>query len=100
VRTFLSGNEVLPLPCAAAAIDIAAGKARIRSLVVDSANTRTTGSGSVDLGKRTVDLVLTPTAKKPGLLDMGKSIRLHGPWAKPERALVDRVGQDAGGGAC
>ncbi|HEX2539984.1 MAG TPA: AsmA family protein [Caldimonas sp.] len=100
VRTFLGGNEPLPLPCAAANVDIAAGRARIRSLVIDSANTRTTGSGGVHFGQRTIDLVLTPTAKKPGLLDMGKSIRLYGRLDKPERELVDRVGQDAGGGAC
>jgi uncharacterized protein involved in outer membrane biogenesis len=100
VRTFLSGNEPLPLPCAAATVDIAAGKARITSLVIDSANTRTTGRGTLHLAQRTIDVVLTPTSKKPGLLDIGKSIRLQGPLAKPERQLVDRVGADAGGGAC
>jgi hypothetical protein len=91
VRTMLSGNEPLPLPCAAAVIELAAGKARIRSLVLDSANTRTLGSGTIDLRQRTLDLVLTPEAKRPGLLDLGRSIRLSGRIDKPERALVDRV---------
>jgi hypothetical protein len=91
VRTMLTGNEPLPLPCAAAVLDLAAGKARIRSLVLDSANTRTLGSGSIDLRQRTLDLVLTPDAKRPGLLDLGRSIRLSGRIDKPERALVDRV---------
>ena len=100
VRTVLSGNEPLPLPCAAATVDIAGGQARIRSLVIDSANTRTTGSGTFHLRQRTVNLVLTPTSKKPGLLDIGKSIRLQGRLDKPERELIDRVGRDAGGGAC
>jgi len=97
VRTLLSGNEPLPLPCAAAVLDIGAGKARIRSLVVDSANTRTTGSGTIDIGRRTLELVLTPDSKRPGLLDLGRSIRLHGRLDKPERALVDRVEQPARG---
>jgi uncharacterized protein involved in outer membrane biogenesis len=100
VRTFLSGNERLPLPCAAATVEVAGGKARIASLVIDSANTRTTGSGTVHLKQRTIDLVLTPTSKKPGLLDIGKSIRLRGRLDQPERELVERVGRDAGGGAC
>ena len=100
VRTLLSGNEPMPLPCAAATLDIAGGKARITSLVIDSANTRTTGSGTIHFGPRTIDVVLTPTSKKPGLLDIGKSIHLQGPLARPQRELVDRVGQDAGGGAC
>ncbi len=91
VRTLLSGNEALALPCAAASIEVAAGRARIRSLVIDSANTHTTGSGTLDLRDAAIDLVLTPEPKRPGMFELQKSIRLSGHLPRPEKALVDRV---------
>ena len=91
VRTLLSGNEALALPCAAAAVDVSAGRAHIRSLVIDSANTRTTGTGTIDLRDAAIDLVLTPEPKRPGLFELQKSIRLSGHLSKPEKKLVDRV---------
>lgn len=95
VRTLLSGTEALALPCAAAVVDVGNGRAELRSLVIDSANTRTTGSGSVDLRDESIDVVLTPEPKRPGI-DLGRSIRLHGKLPKPEKSLVDRVAQPAG----
>jgi uncharacterized protein involved in outer membrane biogenesis len=91
VRTLLSGVDFLPLPCAAASVEVTGGHARIRSLVVDSANTRTTGSGTIDLRDAVIDLVLTPQPKRPGLFELKRSIRLFGRLSKPQRALVDRV---------
>jgi len=90
MRTFISGNEPLPLPCAAVHADLGGGQARIQSLVIDSANTRTTGSGVVDLRDGAVDLTLTPEPKRPGLFELQKSIRLSGRPPKLEKALVDR----------
>ena len=91
MRTLISGSQTLDLPCAAAAIDIREGRAHIRSLVVDSANTRTTGAGTIDLRDTAIDLLLTPEPKRPGLFELHKSIRLSGHLPKPERALVERV---------
>ena len=91
MRTLISGNEPLPLPCAAVAIDLDAGRGRIRSLVVESKNTLTGGSGTIDLRAGTIDLVLTPEPKRPGLFELQKSIRLSGPLPRPEKKLVDRV---------
>ena len=96
MRTLVSGVEFLPLPCAAATFDVNEGRARIRSLVIDSANTRTTGSGTIDLRDETIDLVLTPQPKRPGLFELNRSIRFFGRLPKPQRALVDRVEPPAG----
>ena len=95
MRTLLSGTEALPLPCAAVAADVSQGRARIRSLVVDSANTRTTGRGTIDLHDNTIELIVTPEPKRPGLFELHKSIRLSGPLTKPARSLVDRIEQSA-----
>ena len=91
MRTLISGNEALPLPCAAIRVELGGGQARIRSLVVDSANTRTTGSGVVDLRHGLIDMKLTPEPKRPGLIDLHKSIRLSGRPPNLEKALVDRL---------
>ncbi|MDQ2927698.1 MAG: AsmA family protein [Pseudomonadota bacterium] len=91
VRTLISGVDFLPLPCAAATLDLSAGKAHIRNLVIDSANTLTTGSGTIDLRDAAIDLVLTPQPKRPGLFELQRSIHLFGHLPKPQRALVDRV---------
>ncbi|MEO8524784.1 MAG: AsmA family protein [Caldimonas sp.] len=98
MRTLLSGTEALSLPCAAVVADVGKGNARIRSLVVDSANTRITGSGTINLLDYAIDLTVTPEPKRPGLFELRKSIRLSGHLPKPERALVDRVAPLEGAG--
>ena len=98
MRSLISGSEALALPCAAAAIEVREGRAHIRSLVVDSANTRTTGAGTIDLRGAAIELVLTPEPKRPGLFELRKSIRLSGHLPKPERALVERVAPQEGAG--
>ena len=67
------------------------GRATIRSLVIDSERTRTLGSGTIDLGRRALDVVLTPEAKQPGLFILDRSIHLHGPLREPRHDLVARV---------
>ncbi len=91
MRTLLSGSEPLALPCAAATLDLRDGRAQVRSLVVASANTRSTGSGTIDLRDESVDLVLTPEPRRPGVFELRRSIHLIGRLPKPERKLVERV---------
>jgi len=91
VRSMLTGAEPMPLRCAAVVLDVDRGIAKIRSLVVDSERTRTTGSGAIDVGKEAVDIVLTPEAKQPGLFVLDRSIHLHGPLREPKHELVARV---------
>lgn len=97
MRTLISGVEFLPLSCAEATLDLAAGKARVRSLVLESPNTRIAGSGSVDLRDEAIDLILTPTPKRPGMFELQRSIHLFGRLPKPQRALIPRVEPPATG---
>ena len=90
-RSMFLGAEPLAIRCAAAVLDVERGTARIRSLVVDSERTRTVGSGTIDLGKEALDVVLTPEAKQPGLFILDRSIRLNGPLREPRHELVPRV---------
>jgi uncharacterized protein involved in outer membrane biogenesis len=91
VRSFLSGAEPIAIHCALAAIDLSRGAGRIRTLVVDTERTRSVGSGTIDLARETLDVVLTPAAKRPGLFVLARSIRLHGPLRQPARELVARA---------
>ncbi len=91
VRSLISGDEALALPCAALVLDVRGGTGTIRSLIVDSANTLTTGTGTIDLRDASVDIVLTPTPKRAGLFELDRSIRLRGPLAHPTHALVERA---------
>jgi hypothetical protein len=91
VRGLLTGAEPIALRCAAAVIDVRKGEGRIRTLVVDTDRTRTTGSGTIDLADRTLDVVLTPQAKQPGLFVLDRSIHLRGAVGAPQHELVARA---------
>jgi uncharacterized protein involved in outer membrane biogenesis len=91
VRGLVAGAEPIGLRCAAAVLDVRAGRGTLRSLVVDSERTRTTGTGTVDLARRALDVVLTPQAKQPGLFVLERSIRVHGPIDAPAHELVARA---------
>jgi hypothetical protein len=98
VRRMVGGDEAIALPCAHAALDVQGRTARIASLVVASQSTRTSGRGSIDLDRRTLDVTLTPVpVGGGGWLDLDRSIRLTGPLAKPDKQLVERVGIDSKG---
>ena len=91
VRSVLAGAEPLAIRCAAAVVDLRKGEGRIRTLVIDSERTRTVGTGTIDVGRRTLDVVLTPEAKQPGLFILDRSIHLSGPLREPKRELVERA---------
>jgi uncharacterized protein involved in outer membrane biogenesis len=97
LRSLIGGVEPIAIRCAAAAIDIAHGTGQVRTLVLDSERTRTTGAGTIDLANATIDLVLTPEAKQGGLFILDRSIQLSGPLRHPIRELVAR--RPAGGAA-
>ena len=91
LRGLIGGPEPIAIRCAVAAVDLRHGQGRVRTLVLDTERTRTTGTGTIDLDHETLDLVLTPEAKQGGLLVLDRSIRVHGPLKKPDRELVDRA---------
>ncbi len=95
VRSMLAGAEPIAIRCAAMALDVRNGQGRIRTLVLDTERTRTSGSGTIDLPRRTLDVVLTPEAKQPGLLVLDRSIRLRGALREPRQELVARAAPGA-----
>jgi uncharacterized protein involved in outer membrane biogenesis len=96
LRSLVAGAEPIAIRCGAATLDLGHGAGHIRSLALDTERTRTTGTGVIDLGHGTIDVVLTPEAKQPGLFVLERSIRLHGPLRQPARELVARAAGPAG----
>ena len=91
LRSLVVGTERIAIRCGAATLDFARGAGSIRSLALETERTRTTGTGAIDVGRETMDVVLTPEAKQPGLFILDRSIRLHGPLRGPAHELVARV---------
>ncbi len=86
----LGGAQPLAIRCAVAVVKVAEDQPGAR-LVFDTDRTRTVGRGTIDLAHETIDLVLTPEAKQPGLFILDRSIHLHGPLRQPARELITRV---------
>ncbi|MEO6744827.1 MAG: AsmA family protein, partial [Caldimonas sp.] len=91
---FTGSDERVPIRCAAAEMELRAGQARSRSLLLETDGTHVSGSGTANLKSGAFDLLLTPSPERAGLLELRKSIQLHGkPGSKLAYALVDATPQ-------
>lgn len=86
----LRGDRPIAVNCGAMVFDVRDGQGKSETLFLDTEQTRTRGSGTVDLGDQTFDLLLTPAPKKPALFAMQKSIRVQGSFESAGVTLVDR----------
>ena len=91
---FTGSDERVPIRCAAAEMELRAGQARARSLLLETDGTHVSGIGTANLKSGAFDLLLTPSPERPGLLELRKSIQLHGkPGSKLAYELVDATPQ-------
>ena len=84
------------LSCLAVAYDIKDGLATQKVLLLDTQYSTVTGEGTIDLGKETLDLTLTPRSKRV-TLNMSVPVHIGGTLAHPtytpdEGALALKVG--------
>jgi AsmA protein len=87
LRLMIAGDRAIGINRALAAFDFHEGVGTSKTILLDTDQTRTEGAGIVDLRDETVDLLLTPHPKKPGLFSLRASIRVHGPLRKPAFSL-------------
>ncbi len=92
LRLLLTGDRAIGINDARASFEFEQGRGVSETIVLDTDQTHTQGSGVVDLRKRTLDLLLKPQPKKRGLLSLQKSIRIRGPIGQPKFSLE---GKDA-----
>ena len=93
---FASGSEAASLNCLAIDYDIKDGIAEQKVFLVDTQFSTLVGEGSIDLGKETIDLLITPKSKGVSL-SVAVPVRVGGTLASPsftpdEAALALKVG--------
>ncbi len=91
VGSWFGGPKRTAITCSAFDFDLAAGRASVRSLALETDDLLVTGAGSIDLTRRTLALTLTPHHRRKSLLTLDRSIRIDGTFAKPSIGLIGRV---------
>jgi uncharacterized protein involved in outer membrane biogenesis len=69
--------------CIVAEFEIEEGVAVAQTLVIDAKKVVVTGSGEIDLGANAFDLVLSPKARDPEVLNLSAEVEVTGPLEKP-----------------
>jgi AsmA family protein len=99
LRLTISGDRAIGVHCAAIAFDFNNGLGQSRAILFDTEQTRFDGNGTINLRDETLEVLLDPTHKKPGIFSLPSSVRVQGPLnrldfgidksARP-RALADQ----------
>jgi uncharacterized protein involved in outer membrane biogenesis len=97
LAVMLRGDRNIAINCGAIAFDVRAGRGKSRTVVLDTAQTHTTGVGTLDLKEERWGLLLSPEPKKPGLLTRRASIRVDGSFRDAQASIEERV--ELGGAA-
>jgi uncharacterized protein involved in outer membrane biogenesis len=87
LRLTISGDRAIDVHCAAIAFDFNNGLGKSRAILLDTEQTRIEGNGTMNLRDETLDVLLYPTQKKPGLFSLHSAIRVQGPLKHPVFAL-------------
>ncbi len=98
LRLKITGDRAIGINSALVAFDFDKGVGKSKTILLDTDQTRTEGAGVMNLREETVDVLLTPRPKKPGLFSLGSSIRVHGPIRKPEISLEGKAKEDVRAG--
>jgi hypothetical protein len=69
--------------CLVTDFEINEGVAVARTLVLDAKNVVVVGSGEIDIGADAFNLMLSPKARKPGLLNLNARVNVTGSIAEP-----------------
>lgn len=88
LRLLITGDRAIGINSAAVAFEFENGLGKSKSILLDTDQTRTEGTGILDLRDETVDVLLTPHPKKPGIFSLHSSIRVHGSIRQPNFSLV------------
>jgi uncharacterized protein involved in outer membrane biogenesis len=93
----IRGDRDIALHCGAAAFDFHNGMGKSQIVMLETAQTHTDGTGTIDLRNQSFDLLLTPQPKNPGLFTLRSSIRVDGSFKKVNYKVESRVPLQPGG---
>ncbi|MEO8039557.1 MAG: AsmA family protein [Betaproteobacteria bacterium] len=91
LRLLITGDRAIGIRRAVVAFDFEKGIGRSRTILLDTDQTRTEGEGVIDLTDQTLDVLLTPHRKKPGIFALRSSIRIQGPIRQPAFSLEKKA---------
>jgi uncharacterized protein involved in outer membrane biogenesis len=93
----LSGDRRINLHCGVADFGVKNGVMQANALIIDTDVTTVLGRGTVDLGKETLDLALTPKTKRFSPVALRGPIYIRGTFSKPAVSLdVPRIAARGG----
>ncbi len=95
----IRGDHAIPLYCGAAAFEFRDGIGKSQALLLETAQTHTDGTGTIDLRDQKFELLLTPQPKKRGIFTLNSSIRVQGAFKSASYKIDDRVPLKPGGAA-
>lgn len=87
LRLLITGDRDIGINSAAVAFDFEKGLGKSKAILLDTDQTHTEGTGIIDLRDETVDVLLAPHPKKPGIFLLHSSIRVHGSIRQPQFSL-------------
>ena len=89
LRLLIAGDRSIEINSADVTIDFEKGTGTSKTISLDTEQTRVLGAGSISLRDETVDLLLTPHPKKPGLFSLRSSaIHIDGSFKHPQISVV------------
>jgi uncharacterized protein involved in outer membrane biogenesis len=91
LRLLIGGDRAIAINSGEVAFDFDKGSGTSTNIFLDTVQTRVVGTGSINLRDETVDLLLTPHPKKPGLFSLrSSSIHVDGSFRHPQFAIVKK----------
>ena len=91
LRLLIAGDRAIAINSLEVAFDFDKGTGTSTNMFLDTEQTRLVGTGSINLRDETVDLLLTPHPKKPGLFSLrSSSIHVDGSFRHPHIAIVKK----------
>lgn len=93
---FGADGQRTPITCSALDLRFEAGRGRARRLAFETPRVALSGVGWIDLGRGSLELVLTPQRKQTALLALDRALQISGALEAPKVALIAPDGARAG----
>jgi len=99
IPALMGRDHDIAIRCGGAAFEVSNGQAKSTLMVLDTAQTRIDGQGTVDLKNEKFDIIFSPKPKHPGILSLRTPLRVYGSFRHPDYALDKKVLALRAGGA-
>jgi uncharacterized protein involved in outer membrane biogenesis len=87
ISLLVGGDKDIALNCGGMAFAVKDGIGQSQFFVIDTAQTRIDGSGSISLKDEHLDILIVPKPKRPGILSLRTPVHLFGSFRHPDFGL-------------